>query len=964
MNEMDLDSKSDKDSMSGHAVQISGRKRLASGLSNLGNTCFMNSTLQCLSNTEELRRYFLSGDYLKDLNIDNPLGTGGELATQFARLLGEMWGVPSKRRNVLGPATYTNSYSYTYHSAVIPRAFKACVGRHAEQFLGYDQHDSQEFATYLLDALHEDTNRVTKKPYVEKPEQGEDEPDDIAAEKSWKLHLQREDSHVLENFMGQVKSRLECCEPGCNRVSTTFDPFMYLSVPIPGSTEKTIKLLFVPLDPTKKGQKMYVRVSKMGKISDLLDTMNLKLCQVGFQKQAIPLHDLAVADVWNHDVYKWHKLDDDISDVHDTDNTVVYQLCSLEETKRLAKNSTSVDVPMKWESKALHRVSLDVVSKTILNKNDHWMDELQRYSKTPRLTVRYLNPKQTSIEERMEFHKKLENFLDECHGVLETEESGGLKRARDAFDGMGESEGMELETQEGLDSCDTDPLIQGLVDRCSASRHFCNLKTKHDFAVLEFCANKLRQRILQSMNDEKARRNEDMLLQVSFIKKSGYHNEGRVTPLALRIPGSTTVYEFRQIVADRVSRSLVVSHSTDDLGLDATQQEMSSGELSEETNEMNTGEPSSEAEAAERSRSENGNDISQPEQSELLIMLRAQLQYDRQSIHRSSRFPNNLKVLGMVEENTQHSVAVASDEAEQKTMDIVLNHGIVTVSWDEEYARHVFNDIEFESVELLGENSLTNMRDDPITVLDCITKYCQKEQLEESEMWYCNKCKNHVRAWKQFHLHRTPPYLIIHLKRFYFSSSSRRRDKISDFIDFPLEGLDLTELVADYDESTKPIYDCYAVSNHIGGLGGGHYTAYILSDDNGSWCYYNDSSVTEDVDKKEVVSAEAYVLYYRRRDVPVGQDKEYRITSNYFQSSPMICETVSPIDQRSLASSNNTAQAGDMDATLDDVASNSSSGAVTSPMGSVDNGILRGEVSGDEYLYTDDIQADERFPLQ
>merc|ERR1712032_448458 len=62
----------------------------------------------------------------------------------------------------------------------------------------------------------------------------------------------------------------------------------------------------------------------------------------------------------------------------------------------------------------------------------------------------------------------------------------------------------------------------------------------------------------------------------------------------------------------------------------------------------------------------------------------------------------------------------------------------------------------------------------------------------------------------------------------------------------------------------RSIYDCYAVSNHSGGLGGGHYTAYAKN--SGSWCYFNDSSVTENVDEKDMVSSAAYVLYYKRRD--------------------------------------------------------------------------------------------------
>lgn len=40
------------------------------------------------------------------------------------------------------------------------------MGRFAPQFSGYQQQDSQELLAFLLDGLHEDLNRVKKKPYL------------------------------------------------------------------------------------------------------------------------------------------------------------------------------------------------------------------------------------------------------------------------------------------------------------------------------------------------------------------------------------------------------------------------------------------------------------------------------------------------------------------------------------------------------------------------------------------------------------------------------------------------------------------------------------------------------------------------------------------------------------------------------------------------------------------------------
>lgn len=63
----------------------------ATGLTNLGNTCYMSSAIQCLSATEPLSSYFLKGCHLGEINLTNPIGTKGALARQYGRLLRQLW---------------------------------------------------------------------------------------------------------------------------------------------------------------------------------------------------------------------------------------------------------------------------------------------------------------------------------------------------------------------------------------------------------------------------------------------------------------------------------------------------------------------------------------------------------------------------------------------------------------------------------------------------------------------------------------------------------------------------------------------------------------------------------------------------------------------------------------------------------------------------------------------------------
>ena len=127
-----------------------------------------------------------------------------------------------------------------------------------------------------------------------------------------------------------------------------------------------------------------------------------------------------------------------------------------------------------------------------------------------------------------------------------------------------------------------------------------------------------------------------------------------------------------------------------------------------------------------------------------------------------------------------------------------------------------------------------------VSLGDCLDEFGHAEILSENDAWFCPRCKEHRRASKKFELWKSPDILVIHLKR--FSAQGRLRDKLDVKVDFPIEGLDLSSRVAVKEDGQSPIYDLFAVDNHYGGLGGGHYTAFAQNFYDKSWYEYNGTS--------------------------------------------------------------------------------------------------------------------------
>ncbi|KAM9654437.1 ubiquitin carboxyl-terminal hydrolase 4 isoform 2-T6 [Morphnus guianensis] len=270
------------------------------GLSNLGNTCFMNSALQCLSNTPPLTDYFLEDKYEAEINQNNPLGMRGEIAEAYAELIKQIW---SGRQ-----------------SHVAPRMFKTQVGRFAPQFSGYQQQDSQELLAFLLDGLHEDLNRVKKKPYLELKD-ANGRPDSEVAKEAWENHRLRNDSIIVDIFHGLFKSTLVC--PKCSKVSVTFDPFCYLTLPLPLRRDRLMEVTLVYADPQHRPVQYRVVVPMMGAISDLCESLS--------KLSGVPAENMVVTDVYNHRFHKIFQMDEGLNHIMPKDDIFVYEVCKSSE---------------------------------------------------------------------------------------------------------------------------------------------------------------------------------------------------------------------------------------------------------------------------------------------------------------------------------------------------------------------------------------------------------------------------------------------------------------------------------------------------------------------------------------------------------------------------------------------------------------------------------------------------------
>ncbi|GAA5889649.1 hypothetical protein JCM6882_007092 [Rhodosporidiobolus microsporus] len=875
-----------------------GRTRGLVGLQNLGNTCFMNSAIQCMSNTKELQEYFLSGVYKSELNPSNPLGMRGQVASAFGELIERLWHGTS--------------------SSVAPREFKQALAKFAPQFSGYGQQDSQELLAFLLDGTHEDLNRILKKPATEAPdwEGGGDKELVEMARTCWEQYRARNDSVIVNLFQGQYRSTVVC--PDCDKVSITFDPFMYVTTNLPVVKKWEGRVFVVPLDPARKVLAVDCEVPKSGTIKTLKGAVG-KLVDIDPKR-------LIVTEEFHNKFWKeWHD-DEAVTDIQRNDRVIFYETTHAHPQPRPrdggyggggfgsfssfgrkaspAPPAKPIDPDAPVHIVVVHRKpesASSSSSRPVFGTRPSEGGELFGSPFVVTLSAEEAKSeagiKRAIVRQYVRVTKRGDELREVVEGEIEDrEEEERIQEIEEQQQEQQQQPAPEAPVPMDVDSAvlaaPTPAASNGeeaapapaagsidpsLLDAASASSS--SLSTALSSA---------------STSAEPSTQNSTTSSAAPSARPASPSPSAPAAELnADAAPPATTTTTpprrraaYRLEVVKRPANNGRPFLKQSDYSDPTEPLERKAKVVRRMAKEMAAKKAAAPAEEEKRPEEEDV-DMFSP------TVKRGEDDAAPAPVEEKGKQPETEATPPVV---AAAPVAPAAAAEPPKPLPLVKTGHYLVAHWDAPAYEYFFGaDVSaWEEVEEVVDPSLAAKRSagkgqkKAITLADCLVEFTKEERLGEDDQWYCSRCSEHKQATKKVELWKVPDVLVFALKR--FSSSRYSRDKVDDFVDSPFE-LDMAPFVEgdrveqrlaqalateggdvppSIEEPDSLTYDLYAVSNHFGGLGGGHYTAFAKNPDNGKWYDFDDSRVTE-ISPDRVRSPAAYLLFYRRRTArPIG----------------------------------------------------------------------------------------------
>ena len=778
------------------------------GLSNLGNSCYMNASLQCFFAIKELTNYFFN--YFKEdyLNKDNNLGTRGVLTIAYINLL-------------LNVNNTTNKKFFS------PETFKIILGLCSKKYEGNEQEDAHEFITYLLDMLHEDLNRVINKPNINENEKNDKNKNISENEKSildWNNFLRRNQSVIIDIFYGQYKSCVIC--PLCNFKSISFNSFSSLELPINESKIflpvivyfvdifKDSPILIFTIYLSKDGLKIYFLRKKISIFLNI-DILEFEL----------------VLEKYNEIIHIFENNEDLPNNLQ-----FIYAYRVNPKYFYSEKNLRIKDInnKIKKESEDLnlndyankkYKINFEDLENSIKKrKNDIELNE----SKSIKSDLYYLNSKfinsvglddsffqRVIIQNHILKNKNIKSF--DIDDIIYLQKN---KRCNEIY--------FEIFTKYAVN------IISNNLN-ANFANNFFEIYNSNNIEKLNTIMMKIFLHYFQNVKFHPS--TIDLINNfpdcpfILFLHNKKF-NIIDLIPLSSFINYDDVLTKFyNKINTENVIKNILLNEyysENDKLDID-NKNNFEKDIIFNKNISRCKGLPG--GESGDYQGDNNGTES------------------EEESDSHSDDDKNNENVIDTINYRTE----------KDENVDRIL------IIWNRKYIKHFLRnpDINLNGVSKeIYENSLKKR----ISIEKFFEEFSKEEKLDKDNLWKCPKCNKKSQASKKIELYNMPKILIIHFKRF------NNNKKINTFIDFPLTNLDISKYInkkRNTNDTHELKYDLFGVINHYGSMDYGHYTSFCKNIHDNKWYEYNDRIVNEILPGKEyetIVNPNAYILFYREHN--------------------------------------------------------------------------------------------------
>ena len=796
------------------------------GLQNVGNSCYMNSVLQIFLNIPQIKKIFVQELNNEEKNENQETKVNQkflnflenktkklELFKQFISLLNSKWNDTKRTLN--------------------PKVFKDICGNYNQAFKEYEQQDAYDFYTFLLDALHEESNIKINYQQIKNSETIDTSEQDLADE-YWANTIRNNASYFYALFMGQLQSKLICSK--CKKEKIKFEPFNALNLPIPEESKIIIKIclfrLPITLSPFYGNNKE--RESQNNSLRSKI--MNNKKIN-DIRTKLVKIKDIHIGPYTKYS------------------NLNIYPNKNKKNNENHLANNSQSQRNINLNTEFFENENKE---NNIINNEEEIISNALVFNIPVRIKIEIDRNKKCQeiiniLKDMKELHLDIKNIYTEF--VIFNEDYNiinGEKIINNNIFPLKEIYIYELLSYEGIKKVfgyDDLPNNEVVITKINEQKDIPNQANKKlkDYSDIK--------NTTQSIKINEENNNEKSLSNINIYYHNDILNENLIEIIHRQLKylnQNKTYFDlplFEHIKTNKDYIILTNQNSIKPFNLYEIMWEKYMYFLDKPYNKYLWW------------KSSNATDIDK-------------------SIKYKKCSPFVIKIIWKSNNACafcpwfKFCTGCILSPDKDEYINFNPNWKII-VEWCKEIVEKEINQnnlqLKLYHSSYKKDFSSNETQLDKLSIYDCLELFTQKEILKDI---LCENCNIKTTFTKELKIERLPEYLFIVFKRFKYIS--KYSTKIENIISFPFENVELDKYLMQKNKKNKR-YDLYGIINHRGTLLQGHYYCDIKKGN--KWIRYDDSFVEEDTD---INISNVYILVYKSNNKEYYKNKQYNFYFNFF----------------------------------------------------------------------------------